>query len=229
MTKITIFGATGPTGRLFLDLVLQEPSFHVTCLCRNPNALSAVKDAHPNNVTLVKCDLMQFEDVQKTIHNDTDIVVYTAGVSSAQQAWREKYSAEGTKIYSVGIKNVWESMKAVGVKRILVISSASVEHSNHEPYIWTYIIRPLIFSEMYADMARMENYLVERSDEIDWTILRPPLLVDELENKPVLVVDDLPPQGFMQVPKLERRLLAEVMLDEVKTNKYKKQIKVVTQ
>ncbi|KAJ3115578.1 hypothetical protein HDU96_000402 [Phlyctochytrium bullatum] len=229
MTRITIFGATGPTGRRFLDLVLQDPAFHVTCLCRNPNALSSVKDAHPNQVTLTKGDLMNFEDVKKTIHNDTDIVVFTAGVSNAKQAWKEKHSPEKTKIYSVGMKNVWESMRSVGVKRIIVISSASVEDSKTEPFMWRAVFKPLIFSEMYGDMAKMEHYLHEKAGEIDWTILRPTMLVDELENKPVQVLDDIPPQGFMQIPKLDRKLLAKVMFDEVKSNKYKGQIKVVTQ
>jgi uncharacterized protein YbjT (DUF2867 family) len=84
-----------------------------------------------------------------------------------------------------------EAMQATGVRRIVVVSAASVgtvaspgrprppRFNPGDGVVMRHVIAPLAkvaFRRQYADLARMEDVL--RDSGLDWTVSRPPRLLD---------------------------------------------------
>nr|ASV46861.1 NAD-dependent epimerase [uncultured bacterium] len=83
-----------------------------------------------------------------------------------------------TTLYSGGIRNIIAAMEKHKVRRLLCISAGGA-YSGKEPtapWFLHYIIKPFFVREVFLDMGRMEE-IVTRSP-VDWTIVRPPRLVD---------------------------------------------------
>ena len=81
-------------------------------------------------------------------------------------------------VHRVGIANILAAMRRAGVRRLVAISSGG-HYEGHDPNasrFFEWIIRPLFLRHIYEDMAAMDA-LIEASDA-DWTILRPPRLLD---------------------------------------------------
>lgn len=83
-----------------------------------------------------------------------------------------------TTLYSGGIRNIIAAMEKHQVRRLLCISAGGAYSGKDPsaPWFLHYIIKPLFVREVFRDMGRMEE-AVTRSP-LDWTIVRPPRLVD---------------------------------------------------
>jgi hypothetical protein len=98
-----------------------------------------------------------------------------------------------TDLYSVGVRNELEAMRAHRIDRVAVISAAPAGPRAERPFFERVIAMPLLerfFGAPYADRRRMETTLQE--SELNWVALRPPRLVDKpprdsyrLDTKPL--------------------------------------------
>ncbi len=72
-------------------------------------------------------------------------------------------------------------MAATGVRRLLVVSAGPLNRTGTgQPFLSHRVFSPLlwaILNELYTDLERMEAVL--RGTDLDWTVVRPPRLLDK--------------------------------------------------
>lgn len=88
-------------------------------------------------------------------------------------------SRDATTVYSSGVANELDAMRAHGIARLVVISAAPVGPRAEQARFERRLAMPLLerfFGGIYADMRRMEAILAD--SDCSWVSLRPPRLVD---------------------------------------------------
>ncbi|GAA5226059.1 NAD(P)-dependent oxidoreductase [Paeniglutamicibacter antarcticus] len=104
-----------------------------------------------------------------------------AGSDTVINAIGPRNGKEPAMVYSEGAANVTAEMRRAGVRRLVTVSAvpASLPHEKNlferlllHPILWRF------FGPSYADLRIMEAALRD-SANIDWTIIRPPLLTDD--------------------------------------------------
>lgn len=162
--KIAIIGATGGTGRHFLELAV-ERGHEVTALARNPDKLA---DA-PAAVKRVRADARDPESLAQALAAPFDAVVTIVGASGLREARRV------TDLYSVATRNLIAAMKRRGLNRLIAVSSAGVEPQPNDGWFYVHVLKRFFLEPMYVDMRRMEALI--RESDLRWTIVRPPYLI----------------------------------------------------
>jgi len=157
--KIIIFGASRGTGKQVMEQALQA-GHDVTIVVRRP-----IDIAH-ERLKIVQGDVMKPSDFERAMTGQ-DIVISSLGVANR----------EPTNLYSQGITNIINAMRAAKIRRLLCVSASGFDPGP----LWQRVIaKPLLnyaFKYGYADMQLMEN--IVRESGLDWTIMRPPRLTDE--------------------------------------------------
>ncbi len=175
MTKTVIVAATGGIGR---QLLLQAiaAGHDVTAVVRNPQLLP---DLH---MRVVRADLTHpdQEILQEAVHG-ADVVLSALGARTAAQAG----------VASHGTRAIVQAMQSTGVRRLLAVSAASVgtvasparpappRYNPGDGIVTRHLFAPaakLLFRRHYQDLALMEDVL--RDSGLDWTIIRPPRLLN---------------------------------------------------
>ncbi|MFD8587990.1 SDR family oxidoreductase [Streptomyces sp. NPDC059637] len=166
--ELTVLGATGGTGRQVVRQAL-DAGHRVTAVVRDPARLPV---EHPSLEVLV-ADVTDPHGLRPALEG-RDAVVSALGAHSNRQA-REGFVATATRA-------VLKAMEAAGVRRLAVVSAAPVGPAPQgEGLLLRAVVTPLVrvvFRDVYADLAAMERELGS-SGAVDWTVLRPPRLVDK--------------------------------------------------
>lgn len=156
--RLAVFGATGGTG---LELTCQAlgRGHPVVALARRPEA---VRIDHPA-LRVVGGDVLVPGAVHPVVA-DADVVISALGIGMRRHA---------TTVYSHGTGNILGAMAAAGVRRLLVVSTSSLQppapSQLPEWLLARFVLHPLL-RRPYSDMARMEER-VRRSDTA-WTVVR---------------------------------------------------------
>lgn len=161
--KVAVFGAAGRTGVEVVREALAR-GHEVTAVVRNPDAVTN------KDVTVAVAD----------VHDQDQVNAAVAGVDAVVSALGGK-PRQPTTVYSDGIANITQGMRAAGVRRLLTLSSGGLELGPHVPWaqrVVSGLVVKLMFKEVHADMAKMEAYL-RQVDDLDWTIVRVPTLTDK--------------------------------------------------
>ncbi|MGH3758597.1 NAD(P)-dependent oxidoreductase [Actinophytocola sp.] len=162
--RVTVFGATGGTGKQVVDQALAA-GHKVTAVARDPEAVAGDRDG----LTVMRGDVLDAESVAPAVAG-SDAVVSVLGVADRKQP---------TTVYSRGVANMLTAMADGGPRRIIALSADGVE-PNPNVNIGQRLVMALIvarmFSHQYKDMLEMERLLAE--SDVDWTALRPPRLSD---------------------------------------------------
>jgi putative NADH-flavin reductase len=175
--KITIVAATGGIGRLALERALAA-GHDVTAVARRPASL-------PVGPRPVTADLLA---AGPAVHAAlTDAVTGADAVISALGP----RTAADLGVVSRGTQAVIDAMADTGGRRLLVVSAGPIgtvaspdrpRPSRSDPgdgIVVRTLLAPLVkrvLRQPYADLARMEDAV--RASDLDWTIVRPPRLVD---------------------------------------------------
>ncbi|WP_198174905.1 NAD(P)-dependent oxidoreductase [Spirosoma arboris] len=162
--SILVFGATGGTGKQFVELALAA-GHRITAIVRNP---ATITQQHPN-LRVVQGDSMELNTFAAEVDGH-DAVVSCLGVKKLKP----------TTVYSVSVANILKAMQGTTVKRLICISSSAIEVSPKLPWalrMLTKYVLSRIFKHIYADTRLMEQILKQSS--VDWTSVRPPRLIDK--------------------------------------------------
>ncbi len=188
--KIAIFGGTGGTGLQLIKQALQV-GHHVKALLRTPSKLKIQDD----NLEIIKGDVLNKEDVDKTVEN-TELILSALGVTGLGS----------TTLYSDSIANIISAAESKNITRIMCVTAAGVGVKSNR---WK------IFKNIYADMERMENALMNST--LNYTIMKPPGLTNsELTKTYRTEFGD-----FMQnSSQLSRADLAHCMLTHINDENY---------
>ena len=176
--KITIFGATGATGKKVVEQAL-ELGHEVKAFVRNPEKM----DISNKKLTLVKGDVTNQKEVEQAVES-TDGVIVAIGASPDMHA---------DIVMEQGTKNIINAMKKHGAKRIIVQSSYAMSGSPEgiefmkkmgmgEKQIA--MVKPVL-----DDKTKQEEAI--QASGLKYTIVRPLMLNDELKTGKYRVGENL--------------------------------------
>jgi putative NADH-flavin reductase len=155
--KLTIFGATGGTGRQLVEQSLAA-GHEVTALARTPAKLGLT---HPK-LTVVQGDVLNPAQVANAVAG-ANAVLSALGTSTD--------SPDG--VLSNGVQHIIGAMNAHGVKRIVAVSSLGVGDSKDQiPLAFKLLIQtmPLLKKSLH-ELEQMETFL--KQSNLDWIVVRP--------------------------------------------------------
>ena len=163
--QLTIFGASGGTGRRLVEQALAA-GHTVTAVVRDPARLPVRHD----RLKLVAADVLDPEAITPAVA-DADAVVSALGPRSSRNR---------SSITSAGTASILKAMRTADSSRLVVVSAAPVASDGHGTTLpYRLLVKPLLralLGGLYADLAVMEETV--RRSGLAWTILRPPQLTD---------------------------------------------------
>lgn len=165
--RITVFGATGATGRLLVGQALTR-GVDVTAFTRSPQA------TFDGAVRVTTGDARDSAAVHAAIA-DTDAVVSVMGLGSR---------TDSTHDLSDATRTVADAMADAGVRRIVTTTNNSV--FNDDPVKGPYAA---VAEEHRRDVA------ILRESDLDWTVVAPPWLKDDPPTGRYRAVPDAPGPG----------------------------------
>ncbi|AQT80864.1 hypothetical protein B1R94_18740 [Mycolicibacterium litorale] len=200
--KILVIGATGGTGRLVVEQARQR-GHSVTALVRESTAPAEFGDAD-----VVVGDVLDPDAIAAALAG-IDAVVSCLGVRLGQPA--------GT-VRSTGTANVVAQMGVLGVRRLVAVSTIGVGSSiADQGRVARWMWKRIVGAERLAEADAAEAHIRLAADGLDWTIVRPPRLVDG-EAHGGVVVGAAVATGLRS--QLTRAALAGVLLDQLDDSRY---------
>ena len=211
MKTIAVFGASGNTGKPFIEMALKD-GYTVKALVRTPTKLGF---QHPN-LQVIQGDLTDSAKVEETIYG-TDAVISLIGAASG--------SPNDIKV--IATRHIVAAMQKNNMTRFIRLGSAPFgvfakgDKLNFGRRLMASLAKILMGVEV--DDERQSVRLTEQS-ELDWTVVRAPVLNNQ------------PPKGNYHVGHLgmdagsniTRTDLAAFVLDELKNAKYIRQMPLVS-
>ncbi|MCD5352068.1 NAD(P)-dependent oxidoreductase [Kineosporia mesophila] len=214
MSHLVIVAATGGIGRHILTQAL-DAGHDVTAVVRNPDALRGTA------ARVVRADLTAPDpDVLLDAVAGTDAVLSGLGARTGREAG----------VASRGTRAIVAAMATARVRRIVVVSAASVgtvpsplrpdppRFNPGDGPMTRLVFAPVakaLFRPHYADLAIMEDLL--RSSALDWTVSRPPRLLNRPLHATYRTATDINVRGgtFISRADVAHHMLA--MLDDPAT------------
>ncbi len=163
--RLTIFGATGGTGGRLLEQALDQ-GHEVTAVVRAPSRL-AVRDH--DLLRVIIADVADPVAVAPAV-NGADAVVTALGTRGRGP----------TTLCGDAGRSIVEAMGNAGVKRLLMVSASGMAGDAGDGPLTRYVAKPIlrrVLRHHFADLARCEEEI--RGSGLDWTIVRPPRLLDK--------------------------------------------------
>ncbi|HOX20026.1 MAG TPA: SDR family oxidoreductase [Gemmatimonadales bacterium] len=161
--RLLVIGASGATGQHLVDQALQA-GHAVTAFVRDPARLPLTHAA----LRVVAGDAMRRESLGPAVGGHDAVLCILGAKPEGVDAPRGQ---PGVPVCSAGTKHLIEAMTAAGVRRLVVVSSASVGESRGTgrfPAPW--VLRTLLREVM--DDKEIQEAAV-RGSGLDWTIVRP--------------------------------------------------------
>ncbi len=162
--KLTIFGATGRTGHLLVEQALAA-GHEVTAFARTPAKLGQTND----RLRVVQGDLTNAAQIEAVIQG-ADAVLSVLGPSNNQATFE----------ISRGTNLILSAMQKTGVRRLVISAGAGVHDPLDRPGAADKVIGALLkltARNVYEDM--MQAVAKVRASDLDWTIVRVPMLTDD--------------------------------------------------
>jgi putative NADH-flavin reductase len=190
-----VIGATGPTGREVVREALAR-GCAVAVLVRDPSAAASF----PAGVHVHVGDVRE-EGVVRAALAGEQVVVSTLGV--------RRGTPVGT-VRSDGTRVLVQAMAAAGVARLVSVSSIGVgsslaSMSRGARFLWPRVVG----RDRLAEADRAEAAV--RASSLDWTIVRPPRLIDGPASGKVQVGPDV---ALGMQAQITRADLARVLVDQ---------------
>jgi len=182
--KMTVFGATGGIGGHVVRQAL-DAGHKVTAVVRDPARLSV---SHPT-LEIVTVPGLTDPEVLLPALEGSDTAISGVGPRSRKDI----------TVASSATRGILRAMEASGVRRFVAVSAVPVGPvPDGESFVNRRILLPFISAfarDIYVDLAEMEDEI--RRSTTEWTIVRPPKLVNKpLNGKYRTVVGGNVPRGY---------------------------------
>lgn len=207
--RITIFGASGRTGKHLVEQALAA-GHTVVALVRSPEKLALRHE----RLTIVKGDAGNAAAVEQAIAG-SDVVVSALGHVKGSPA----------DIQTVATRHIIAAMERHGVRRLVSLTGAGVRAPQDQPKLIDRIIK-FALATLSGDVLRDAESHVEliRRSNLDWIIVRGPMLTDAPRAGSYRV-------GWVGVgtsPRIARADLADFMLAQASDSRYLRQMPMVS-
>lgn len=202
--KLLVLGATGGIGIEILRQAIQR-GHNITALVRTPAAL----EVFSNRIAVIPGDLLDRCQLTKAMEGH-DAVLSGFGP-------RTPISRKDADLLRRFAPTLTGAMQQAGVQRLVLVSTAFLFRDAILPPAW--LVGRLFFRDLVADALGMEQVI--RKSPLDWTIVRPPRLVDKPHAGRYRVREGhLPVLGF----KISRADVADFMIKTAETGAHNRQV-----
>lgn len=175
--RLTLIGATGGIGGELLRLA-QGASHEVTALVRRPEAAEKLTVART-----VVGDIRDADAVSQAVAG-SEAVLWTVGAT--------RNTADQVPIFESGARILVEAMRSHGVRRLIALSGAAIgipgERKPLSGLLMSAIVRVAARS---VYLAKLREYEIFSRSDLDWTLVRPPRVVDGPPTGLVVIGDSL--------------------------------------
>jgi putative NADH-flavin reductase len=163
--RLTIFGATGGTG---LQLAAQalDQGHEVTAVVRDPSRLTVTDN---DRLRVVTADVSDPVAIAPAI-DGADAVITALGTRGRGP----------TTLCGDAGKAIIEAMGKAGVRRLLMVSASGLVRDAGDGMVIRYVAKPIlgrVVRHHFEDLTLCEEEI--RASDLDWTIVRPPQLIDK--------------------------------------------------
>lgn len=201
--KITVFGATGRTGREIVKLALDR-EYNAVAFVRDPQKV----DIENSRLSVVQGELSDRETI-KTAMQESDCVLSALGPTGSPS----------DEELSDGIANILSAMEECGVKRFIVLSTTSAQDLLDRDGFRFKMRRDMIKRGRPTTYEQIVKYSqLVRDSNSDWTLVR---IASLLTNKPL---SKHVRAGYLGKDalgsKLSRADLAWFMLEQIDSTEY---------
>ncbi|MFC3979144.1 NAD(P)-dependent oxidoreductase [Streptosporangium jomthongense] len=195
--KLTVFGATGGTGRHVVEQALAA-GHHVTAVVRDPARLTST--GHPRLEPVVA-------DVMDTAAPEAVVAAVTGG--DAVISALGPRPGGGGSVCADGARAIIAAMRAAGTRRLVVVTASGHIVDSGDGPVSRLLVKPMLqrlLREGFADFVRTDDAV--RASGLDWTIMRPPRLTDG-RRKPYRTAVDVNVRGGILISRAD---LADAIL-----------------
>jgi putative NADH-flavin reductase len=208
--KIALFGATGQTGKLFLEAALNA-GYEINVLVRDVTKLNQTSD----KLKVFTGDVLNANDVAKTIEN-MDLVVSLFGHVKNSPEW----------LQTNGTKNIIDAMKQHKAGRIISLSGGGLPFpEKDEPKFIDKLIRTImkiVVPKVLNDAIAHHGVLTESG--LKWSIVRGP----RLTNDPKIGAYKVSWVGVNSGTKISRGDLADFIVTQIEDETFNYQMPFVS-
>ena len=162
--KLLVFGGTGLTGGLVVDMALEQ-GHEVVVLTRDASKFSN----RNQNLEVIEGSATSQADIENALKG-VAAVIHCLGIGGKGQGSR-------TSVVSDSVKAALAAMKSKGVKRIICMSNVGAGGSG--TWFYNRVVVPVFLrwlKPIIEDKDRMESLLKE--SHLEWTSVRLPNIVD---------------------------------------------------
>jgi putative NADH-flavin reductase len=196
--NLTVLGATGGVGRHVVRHALVD-GHKVTAVVRDPAQLGIEHES----LSVVRTNPLDATSLTEVIEG-ADAVLSGIGQAGRTDPLRPA---------STSARAAVEAMVATGVRRIVVMSSGTLNRTGvGQPWFSHRVLTPALWAvlrDAYIDLERMERIL--RESGLDWTAVRPPRLTNAKAKDSYRDAIEAGPTGTM----ITRADVARAMLDYI--------------
>ncbi len=163
--KVSIFGASGATGRLLTERCLAR-GYEVTVLLRTPS-----KFALRDRVRVVEGSIFDYGTVVRAV-DWSEVVLSALG---ARTLGKEE-------VLERAVPLMVEAMRAAGVRRLIALGSAGAKKDSlsKQPAWRRWLVENFVYTTLLkwpvASQVAQWNYL--SNSGLDWTMVMPPMLTN---------------------------------------------------
>lgn len=162
--RVVVFGSTGGIGGEVVDRALAA-GHQVVAVARDP-----AKVAQRDGVTAAAADITDADAVARAV-SGVDAVVWAVGPTSN--------TADEPPMFERGAQNLVAGMRAAGVKRLVALSGAGITlDGERKPLAGRLMSAVVGVLARHVVEAKRREYEVFRDSGLDWTLVRPPRVVD---------------------------------------------------
>lgn len=189
--RVVIFGASGRTGQHLIQQALAR-SHRVTAFARRPESIIAA----PAPGLIV---------VQGDIHDSDAVAAAIAGQDAVVSALGARNLAR-SDVLETGVRNILAGMAAHGVNRIIALGAAGIspeamKYQGAPARLAFKFITATILKEPFRSQRAQEGLL--EASPVQYTIVRPPRLLDQPLTEHYRVLEDGLPPGGMTIPRAD--------------------------
>ena len=201
--KVAIFGASGQTGLFLVERALLQ-NHEVAAFVRTPETFPLRHE----QLTVLTGDVRSREAVAQAIEG-ADAVICAVGER-----------LKSSRVSSQATENIIAGMKQHGVRRLVAVTGLGAGDSKKRTGWLARLVMKLLVN--LDDKERQEELI--QASELDWIIVRPPLLTNDPHTGAYRVGPDVK-HGIGT--KLARSDLAEFMLNQLTDDTYVRQMPAI--
>ena len=166
MARILVIGASRGIGLETVKAALGA-GHSVRALARSASSIP-IQDGRLEKIS---GDALNSDTVRNALQG-VDAVIQTLGVDRSFGAILER-----TSLFSRSTRILVDAMTAAGVKRLIAVTGLGAGDSRgHGGFLYDAVVFPLLLKRVYDDKDAQEWII--RNSALDWTIVRPGLLID---------------------------------------------------